>query len=219
MRAYRALSELHGDRVYLPGDEVELSEDDARPLLESGDIEPAGGPEPEAPPSLTAAQTAWLRSLTPTHLERLAGFDRDWIDRLIAVANLRAEQVDRLVDLESDGVQALLFPSTPTVEATLAAALKALGNATPDQVLAFAQAVESVAAERRPDPEPTRQDRLIAGIAGLDPKNPDHWLSDGTTPSTKALEAATGLEDVSAAERDAAHTEFVKREGADLIGG
>ena len=159
-------------------------------------------------------------SLTQGQLKRLAELDRDWIDRLIAVANLRAEQVDRLVDLESDGVQALLSPPAPTVEATLAAALEALRQATPDRVREFFRTiVEDPEIAATLEPEPTRQETLIAGIAGLDPKNPDHWLSDGTTPSTKALEAATGIDDISAAERDSAHAEFVKREGAGLTGG
>lgn len=105
--------------------------------------------------------------------------------------------------------------STSTVEATLAAALEALRRATPDQVREFFRTMaddEEIAAKI--DSEVSRQKKLIAAIAGLDPENRDHWIADGR-PSTKAIEAATGLEEVSAAERDAAWVEFEKAKEED----
>ena len=183
----------------------------AHPALEVAD----GEPEPEAPPSLTAAQIAWLRSLTPSHLERLAVLDRDWIDRLVAVTNLGAEQVDRLVDLESDGVQALLFPSTPTVQAALDTALGALRRATPDEVREFFRTMaEDPEIAGKVESEISRQEQLIAAIAGLEAGNEAHWTKSGE-PRTDALEAATGLESVSGAERDAAWEEYEKAKASD----
>lgn len=152
----------------------------------------------DPPPTLTTAQIAWLRSLTPTQLERLAGFDRDWIDRLIAVANLRAEQIDRLVDMESDGVQALLFPSTPTVEAALAMALEASQRATPDELRAFHRAL---GVEAKPE------DAIAGACAVLKiGRDPASWTKDGK-PQVSALEAVLGF-DATAAQRDAAWAEL-----------
>lgn len=48
-----------------------------------------------------------------------------------------------------------------------------------------------------------RRSRLVAAVAGLDPDNPDHFIRSGK-PGVRALEAASGLTKVSAAERDAA---------------
>ena len=48
-----------------------------------------------------------------------------------------------------------------------------------------------------------RRSRLVAAAAGLDPDNPDHFTRSGK-PGVRALEAASGLTAVSAAERDAA---------------
>lgn len=48
-----------------------------------------------------------------------------------------------------------------------------------------------------------RRSRLVAAAAGLDPDNPDHFTRSGK-PGVRALGAASGLTNVSAAERDAA---------------
>ena len=100
----------------------------AAPALEvtDGEAAPADpGPDP-------------LAHLTPSHVRILAGLDRDWIDRLVAVVNLRDHQVDRLIEIEQDGVEALLFPPAPTIEARLDAAVEALRQASPEEVQAFA---------------------------------------------------------------------------------
>lgn len=49
--------------------------------------------------------------------------------------------------------------------------------------------------------EDDREAALLAAIAGLEAGNPDHWTKSGK-PEVRALEAAAGLKDVSAAERD-----------------
>ena len=51
--------------------------------------------------------------------------------------------------------------------------------------------------------EQSREAALLAAIAGLEKGNPDHWIRGGA-PQIAALETATGLENVSAVERDAA---------------
>ena len=58
-----------------------------------------------------------------------------------------------------------------------------------------------------------RKQLIAAAAAALDPENPDHWNADGTTPSIKALEAATGLDDISADERDEAHAAVLAAQG------
>jgi len=55
-----------------------------------------------------------------------------------------------------------------------------------------------------------RQAALAAAIAGLENGNPDHWTKSGR-PEVRALEAATGLTDISAAERDAAWAEHTEQ--------
>ena len=60
---------------------------------------------------------------------------------------------------------------------------------------------------------PGRKERIAAAAAALDPENPDHWNADGTTPSIRALEAATGLDDISADERDEAHASVLAAQG------
>ena len=47
-----------------------------------------------------------------------------------------------------------------------------------------------------------RRARLLAAIAGFEEGNPDHWTRSGK-PEVRALEAATGLKNLTAAERDA----------------
>ena len=60
-----------------------------------------------------------------------------------------------------------------------------------------------------PGPEPgagepaSRHDRITVAIADLTPGQADHWTRAGK-PEVAALRAATGLDDVTAAERDAA---------------
>ncbi len=60
-----------------------------------------------------------------------------------------------------------------------------------------------------------REARLLAAIAGLEEGNPDHWTQDGR-PEVRALKAATGLADLTAAGRDAAWAAYREaREGAE----
>ncbi len=57
-----------------------------------------------------------------------------------------------------------------------------------------------------------RQAALAAAIAGLEEGNPDHWTKSGK-PEVRALEAATGVGDISAAERDAVWTDHQAARG------
>ncbi len=51
--------------------------------------------------------------------------------------------------------------------------------------------------------DPARAERVRAAVAGLEPGREEHWTKSGK-PEVAALRAATGMADVSAAERDAA---------------
>lgn len=128
----------------------------------------------------------------------------------------------------ADGAAADGHPTTPTVDAALDAALSALRQATPGRVGEFLEAMErdpeirgkiedAIVARAGAAPDATRPQKILAAVGGLAPENPDHWNADGKTPSIKALEAATGFTDISAAERDAAHEAWA--EGKDLTGG
>ena len=57
-------------------------------------------------------------------------------------------------------------------------------------------------APRRAAPAPTREERILAAMAGLDPFNPEHYTKKGT-PRADAVNDASGLE-TTAAERAAA---------------
>ena len=59
-----------------------------------------------------------------------------------------------------------------------------------------------------PDSDPTRGERLVRGVGRLNPLVPAHWTKAGM-PTVEALEVAAGLQEVSAAERDAAWAAFL----------
>lgn len=132
-------------------------------------------------------------------------------------------------------------PTTPTVQAALETALSALRQATPGQTQEFLQAMEddpeirakiegvivaraateAAAEKREPDAgdagaEPAREQKIVAAIDGLEKGNKEHW-TEGGKPDVFALRKATGLGDISAAERDAAHEAWA--EGKYLTGG
>lgn len=124
------------------------------------------------------------------------------------LAVLRAEPELVVVDTPSRGEA---FPTTPTIEAALDAALSALREAPSGTVREFFQRMvgdPDIQAEL--DREIDRQSALIAAIAELEEGNAEHFNKDGSTPAIAALEAATGLEDVTASERDAAHAAFLE---------
>ena len=106
------------------------------------------------------------------------------------------------------GDDAARSPAAPTVDDILDAALFALRTATPDQAREFFRAM-AADPEIAPkvDNEVDRQEKLIAAIDGLEKGNEAHWTQSGV-PQVSALEAATGLADVTAAERDAAWEEY-----------
>ena len=63
------------------------------------------------------------------------------------------------------------------------------------------------------DADADRAARLLAAITLLKPDNSEHWTASGK-PRTEALEAVSGLESVSAAERDAAWQNYLAGNGA-----
>lgn len=62
-------------------------------------------------------------------------------------------------------------------------------------------AADQVPAVQSSDPDPDRAEAIRAAIATLEPGNEDHWTKGGK-PEVRALEATTGLKNISAAERD-----------------
>ena len=124
-------------------------------------------------------------------------------------------------------------PTTPTVDAALDTALSALRQATPGQVRGFLQAMEDdpeirakiesaivdrAAAEAEGEAEPTRREKIVAGIDLLEEGNKEHW-TEGGQPDVFALRKATGLGDISAAERDEAFEAWKVHAGKELTGG
>ena len=110
------------------------------------------------------------------------------------MAPRRYEVIDRL-DLDGRRYEAgTTVELTPEVAAPLIAA-----DVVADPM--------DTAADASPAPaggaEGGREADLHAAIAGLDLRSDDHWTRDGR-PEVRALREATGLDDVSAAERDAA---------------
>ena len=157
------------------------------------------------------------------------------------LAELKADPM--LVVVEADGASlaaqaaaatAAEAQTTPTVRAALDTALSALRRATPGEVRGFLQAMEedpdirekiedaiaarAAAESTGGEAEPTRHERLVAAIGTLEDGNEDHWTKD-KRPQVSALEAATGLDDVSAAERDAAFEAWKIVAGKELTGG
>lgn len=105
-------------------------------------------------------------------------------------------------------------PAAEPPEGVFEAALEALRAAPAAEVRAFVRRMEDDPEiwgkvfpdpDLDPEPELTREERLAAAVGQLEAGNPDHFNKDGTTPSIAALEALTGLDDITASERDAAH--------------
>ena len=123
---------------------------------------------------------------------------------------LRAEPNLIVVDTPANDGEAGI-PTTPTIEAALEGALSALREADSGTVREFFQRMaEDPDIQRKLDLEIDRQSALIAAIVELEPGNPEHFNKDGVTPAISALEAKTGLDDVTAAERDAAFAAYQK---------
>ena len=75
----------------------------------------------------------------------------------------------------------------------------------------------NAAAQADENGDPDRAVRLIAAIGELASDNSEHWTTSGK-PRTEALEAVSGLENVSAAERDAAFEAYLSGKEGDASG-
>ena len=107
------------------------------------------------------------------------------------------------------------------LEAALAVALNALRKASPEEVGVFVGAMGAdpdiawappAIGETEEDPaaasaQEVREERLIGAIATLEVGNREHFTGSGK-PLVDALEATTGLNDVTAAERDVAWEKY-----------
>ena len=90
-----------------------------------------------------------------------------------------------------------------------------MGEALPEGAdIAGLLAAGAIAPEEGAAPDADdRMARLAAAIDALEPGREDHWTRDGR-PEVRALREASGLADVTAAERDAAWAD-VQAAGAD----
>ena len=143
----------------------------------------------------------------------------------------RAYAAGETIDLEPDEARQLLDggvicdpddprasaaaaePADPTHTAAYDAALEALRQAPADEVRGFLDRI-AADAEIRAKAESAfdRASAISAAIDGLEEGNEDHWTKDGR-PEVKALKAATGLDDITAAERDAAWAAYQTQQG------
>ena len=125
-------------------------------------------------------------------------FSREEIERLVAEPLL-------VVDVDPQPVQPDEGPA-----GILEQALDAMRRASSGEIREFFRRMsEDRDIRARIDSEVDRQSRLTVAISGLEHGNSDHWTDTGK-PRVDALEAATGLQDVTAAERDAAWEELEK---------
>lgn len=115
--------------------------------------------------------------------------------------SLTSAQIARLRELTPEELDSALAP--PTVQAALDAALSAMGRATADEAGKFFQGLEASGWNLASKLKLSRQERLVEAIGELEPGDDAHWTKSGL-PEVRALQAATGLEGVSASERDAA---------------
>ncbi len=125
-----------------------------------------------------------------------------------------AAAVDAAVAAEASAI-----PTTPTVQAALETALKALGRATPEEVRAFAAEAAEIEGVRAALHGESAPDNLIeAAIAVLVlGKDPASWIASGA-PHVTALEKALGV-DITADQRDQAWESFLANDGKGLTGG
>ena len=159
----------------------------------------------------TSTPRAWpAGSWADDELERLRG------DPLLTVV-----ETDAAADpaAAGPGTQALSGPEI------LDAALRVLRGADAVEVGEFVRAmaedpviagkVERAMEEAEAgETGPTRHAQLVAAIRSLETGNKAHWTKSGDA-RIDALEAITGLEDVSAGERDAAQKEALAAQGDD----
>lgn len=90
-------------------------------------------------------------------------------------------------------------------------AIDAIRQAPPAAVRAFFDRLgQDPDIRAKLDGEATRRQQLLDAIDGLEEGNEAHWTKSGK-PEVRALQEATGLDGVSAAERDAAWAAFQGR--------
>ena len=120
-------------------------------------------------------------------------------------------------DIDHDGTHIAPGETAVLPEETARALIEGGAAETPETPEAPVDSAELAEAPLDADPEDTatgddRRLAILAAIAGLVPGNPDHWTKSGK-PEVRALEAATGFGDISAAERDAVWTDHQAARG------
>ena len=135
-----------------------------------------------------------------------------WGDQTFEPGATVEMEPDDAAPLLADGVLSDGNPEQPAepgaIAAVLEQALEALRTAPAEDVLQFVERLRDdpeiegkmAAAFSRED----RIERIAAAIGQLDPENANHWLADGKTPAIAALENESGVDVITAADRDAA---------------
>ena len=200
---YRVLDGLDLDnRAYAAGDTVAIDDDTiAAALAEAGVIEAS-----EAPPRQEGGKAA-VEADTDT--PRQDGGEGD-------VDGSAVDGGDGVDDHDDGGEQSDAVPGTAgkpaggeQSDAVPGTAGKPAGGEQSDAVPGTA----GKPAGGDADADADRAARLLAAITLLKPDNSEHWTASGK-PRTEALEAVSGLESVSAAERDAAWQNYLAGNGA-----
>lgn len=180
---FEVLSPLACDGTdYAPGDVVEIPREQAQDLINVGVLAPAAPDVAPAP----AAERLDLETDLPT-----------------LIANSHHALMDAIEAVRRD-VAALAgaAPAYPAKDADPSPAPESGEGESATKAADPAPAPEAGAGEAA-----TRHDRIVMAIADLTPGRDDHWTRAGK-PEVAALRAATGLDDVTAAERDAAWATF-----------
>lgn len=194
---FEVLSPLACDGTdYAPGDVVEMPREQAQDLIDAGVLAPAA---PDAAPA-PAAERLDLEADLPT-----------------LIANSHYALGDAIAESHRVLLDAIEALRRDVAARAGAAYLAKDADPSPDS-----RAGEGESAPMGGDPPPapeagggeparadlvTRHDRLVTAIAGLTPDRADHWTGAGA-PALPALRITAGLDDVTAAERDAAWAAF-----------
>ena len=208
MSRYEVISPLSSSgRRYEPGERVELDPREAADLIRAGVLLPPDEHDARRGAEAATQEAGDVLPVTLDHLlatidrlqatvtastQMLADAIRELDERMTASHQRIAREVVALRDAGAQGGATETPPEgldpSPASDA---------GEGEPE-----AKGVDPPLASEAGGGEPPRHDRIADAIATLEPGRADHWTRSGK-PEVAALRAATGLGDLSAAERDA----------------
>ena len=201
MSRYEVISPLSSSgRRYEPGERVELDPREAADLIRAGVLLPPD--EHDARRGAEAALTQEAGDVAPITLDRLfatvtgsTALLADAIRELGERMTASHQRIEReIVALQDAGAQGGATETPP--EGLDPSPASEAGEGEP-----VAKGADPPLASEAGGGEPSRHDRIADAIATLEPGRADHWTRSGK-PEVAALRAATGLSDLSAAERD-----------------